>query len=110
MIKPQTPPEISEATLQARAKAQRLASAFQEVFGYPTKRTSSQRLVLAHLALCAGDDSNSYRFNDAMDGVSRIAAGIHRDGARSLLRIIDRQLEIASKPTEASKPKPKVKR
>lgn len=103
-------PEVSEAVLQARAKAMRLASAFKEVFGWSTKRTSSQRAVLEHLATCAGDDSNSYRFNDAMDGVSRIAAGIHRDGARSLLRIIDRQLEIASKPAEAPKPKPTVKR
>lgn len=90
------PPQPSEALEQARAKAKRLANAFQEVFGKKANRTSSQKIVFNYLSECADDDSNSYRFNDAIDGISRIAAGIHRDGAKSILRIINRQISIAS--------------
>ena len=100
----------SDALQQARAKAQRLAGAFESVFGKGTRRSAEQKLVLEHLAHCAGDDQNSYRFNEARDGVSLIAAGIHRDGARSVLRIIDRQLEIAANVKVAKKEKPVTKR
>lgn len=104
------PPAKSDALEQSRAKAQRLASAFEDVFGQPTKRSASQQLVIQHLELCAGDDGNSYRFNDAKDGLALIAAGIHRDGAKSQLRIIERQLEIADKIREPKKAKPATKR
>lgn len=108
---PESPqPPSSEAAQQQRAKAIRLALSFQAVFGQPAKRSEAQKLVLEHMALCAGDDGNSYRFNDAKDGVALIAAGLHRDGAKSLLRVIDRQLSIAAHAKETTKPKPDVKR
>jgi hypothetical protein len=74
------------------------------VFGSPAKRSEAQKLVLSHLAICAADDGNSYRFNEAKDGVALIAAGLHRDGARSILRVIERQVDIA-----ANAPVPKAK-
>ena len=104
------PPAVPEALEQARAKAQRLAGAFAEVFGQPRKRTANQNFVIDHLTACAGDDGNSYRFNDAKDGLALIAAGVHRDGARSLLRVIERQLKIAEKTREPKKAKPETKR
>lgn len=103
-------PEQSEAIVQARAKAKRLAGAFKSVFGEGDRRTAAQQLVMDHLSTCAGDDQNSYRFNDARDGLALIAAGIHRDGARSILRIIERQIQIASKEGDEKKPKPKTVR
>lgn len=102
-----SPPDPSEALQAARLRAQQLAGAFEIVFGQPKKRTDSQKLVIEHLAMCAGDDANSYRFNEAKDGLALIAAGIHRDGARSMLRIIDRQLSTAIT-LKASKPKEAV--
>ena len=98
----------SEAQAQARAKSALLASAFEDVFGQPRGRSSAQKAVIGHLEVCAGDDQNSYRFNDSMDGMSRIAAGIHRDGAKSILRVIDRQLLIASKSQSPRKAPPKT--
>jgi hypothetical protein len=99
-------PEKNDSLEQARARAMRIANAFADVFGQPKKRNASQLLVIEHLGTCAGDDGNSYRFNEVKDGVALIAAGIHRDGARSLLRVIDRQLGIAANPRDAKKPKP----
>jgi len=104
-------PKESEAVAQARAKAQRLALSFQAVYGQPgPKRSEAQRSVLEHLAVCAGDDANSYRFNEAKDGVALIAAGIHRDGAKSILRVIERQLSIARAHKDPPKIKPQTKR
>lgn len=96
----------SDAVQQARAKAQRIADAFEAVFGQPRKRSPAQSLVLSHLALCAGDDGNAYRFNEARDGVALIAAGLHRDGAKSIIRVIERQLAIAARVREPKKAKP----
>lgn len=103
-------PPKSDAVQQARAKAQRLAGAFEAVFGQPRKRSAAQDLVLSHFEVCAGDDSNSYRFNEARDGISLIAAGIHRDGAKSILRVIERQLSIAANVRVAKPDKPKTTR
>lgn len=64
-------------------------------------------MVYDHLAL--DDNHNSYEFAGHRDGISIIAAGIHRDGAKSLVRIIDRQLKIAAVVRE-EKTKPKAKR
>ena len=100
----------TEALVQAQARTQRVAIAFAEVFGHEQSRSDSQRRVLEHLEVCAGDDANSYRFQEARDGVALIAAGIHRDGARSILRIIERQLVIASRVGETKKSKPKTTR
>lgn len=103
-------PEPTEGQQQARARAQQLANAFQAVFGQPRKRTAEQQRVLDHLATCAGDDCNAYQFNQARDGVALIAAGLHRDGAKSILRVIERQLLIASNVKPAKAEKPKVRR
>ena len=103
-----TPGQPSDAVQQARAKAERLASAFEHVFGSLARRSEDQQIVLSHLATCAGDDANSYRFNEARDGLALIAAGIHRDGARSILRIIERQVEIAAKKRDAKPGKVKT--
>lgn len=100
--------EPSEAISQARAKAGELAAAFAEVFGLAKTRTGRQRIVLDHLGTCAGDDANSYRFNEGRDGIALIAAGIHRDGAKSLLKVIDRQLLIAQKSKQPQAGKPRV--
>lgn len=110
MSQHQPSPVKADAIEQARARAQRLANAFADVFGQPKKRNETQQLVIEHLSVCAGDDANSYRFNEAKDGLALIAAGIHRDGARSLLRIIDRQLSIAANVREPRKPKPATTR
>lgn len=99
-----------DALEKATAKRIQLAQCFTEVFGLSSKRNAAQKMVLAHLEACAGDDGNSYRFNEAKDGISLVAAGIHRDGAKSILRIIDRQLEIASRVREPKKEKPTTTR
>jgi len=104
------PQETSEAQKQAEAKRLLLAKQFEEVFSQDNKRTPAQKAVLSHLSICAADDGNSYRFNEARDGVALIAAGIHRDGARSLLRIVDRQLQIALNENKPAKAKPKTVR
>lgn len=103
-------PPPSEAVQQARAKAHRLSVAFQAVFGQGARRTAQQKLVLEHLSVCAGDDQNAYRFNEARDGVALIAAGLHRDGAKSILRVIERQLAIAGSTREVKKAQPKTVR
>lgn len=101
--------EPNEAVEQAKARAQRTAAAFLAVFGRTGKRSENQTVVLGHLEICAGDSGNSYRFNEAKDGLALIAAGIHRDGARSILRVIERQVDLAANaPLPA--PKPKTKR
>lgn len=98
----------ADATRQAQAKADRVSLAFSEVFGFDKKRTAAQKIVNEHLALCAGDDANAYQFNGAKDGIALIAAGIHRDGAQSILRVIQRQLKLAAKVGEPKPDKPNV--
>ena len=102
------PPPAPEAIAEARLRSARLAADFATVFGVGSKRTSAQASVLDHLYKCAGEDGNSYQFGKT-DGLSAIGAGIHRDGARSVLRVIDRQLLIATR-QRAAKPKKTVKR
>lgn len=102
-------PDPAEALKEARLKAVRLAQSFADVFGIPKKRSAAQALVLDHLAMCAGEGGNSYRFNEAKDGIAIIGAGIHRDGAQSMLRVIQRQIDISLK-VEDTKPKTKAKR
>lgn len=98
------------AVQQSEIEQQRVASDFAAVFGQPRTRTSSQMRVLAHLAKHAADSGNSYDFNSPKDGISIIAAGIHRDGAKSVLRVIERQLSIAANVRPAKVEKPKVTR
>ena len=106
---PTTPPN-EDALKKAKLRAHQLATDFASVFGQEKGRSPAQRNVLAHLAVCAGDDGNAYRFNEAKDGVALIAAGLHRDGAKSILRVIDRQLSIAANAAKPKPEKPKVKR
>lgn len=113
MPMPDATPEViglerADAQSEARAKAARIAAAFVDVFGKENGRRETQSLVLAHLAECASDEQNAYRFNDAKDGIALIAAGIHRDGAQSILRIIRRQLHIAENIGNPPQPKPAV--
>lgn len=103
-------PARTDAVAEAKARAQRLANAFVAVFGQESRRTPEQTLVLGHLAACAGDEANSYQFNAARDGIALIAAGIHRDGAKSLLLVIQRQLALADKIFAPKKAKPKTHR
>jgi hypothetical protein len=98
----------TDATRQAQAKAERLALSFATVFGNPSARTDAQKLVIEHLSICAGDEGNSYRFHEAKDGIALIAAGIHRDGAKSLLRVIDRQVDRAAQVGKEPPAKPKT--
>jgi len=86
-----------------------IANSFAQLFGIPGKRSEAQTVVLNHLQKCAGDDGNSYRFGDAKDGIALIAAGIHRDGAQSLLKVIHRQVDLSQKVREP-KPQPITKR
>ena len=72
-----------------------LANAFQSVFGSGKLRNVDQKLVLDHLKHQAGEGTNSFQFQGA-DGIAMIASGIHRDGAKSILLTIERQLQIAA--------------
>jgi len=103
-------PEQAESLKQARLLAVQLAGDFVAVFGEPAKRSDAQKRVIAHLAESAGEGSNSFDFGRAGDGISLIARGIHRDGAQSLLRIIDRQITIYHRSREGEKPLPKIRR
>lgn len=104
------PATENDAIREAKIRAGQLAGDFESMFGQPSRRTAAQRNVLAHLAVCAGDDANSYRFNESKDGIALVAAGIHRDGAKSILKVIERQLSIASNAKRAKAPKPTTKR
>lgn len=106
MIPPQSKrsPTIKDAVARARieqdkvdAIALRRAEDFETVFGQGKRRTPSQARVWEYLEFCAGDQENSYQFHKAQDGIAIIAAGLHRDGAKSLLQIIRLQLRNAAK-------------
>ena len=105
-------PETSEAAEQARAKAQQLAAAFEETFGQPRTRSATQKLVFEHLEKVSGngDEGNCFSFASPFDGIKTALAAAHIDGAKSVLRIIRRQLSISAN-VKAPKPdKVKVKR
>lgn len=104
--KREKPIAVQQSEIEQRA----LASDFAAVFGQPRTRSPAQSRVLAHLAKHASDERNSYDFNSAKDGITLIAAGIHRDGAKSVLRVIDRHLSIAANVRPAKAEKPKVLR
>lgn len=93
-------------------EARRLHLAFQSVFGQPGKsgRTSDQRLVLKHLQKVGY--LNAPIFSTAPGQSMDVIAAAHRDGARTVILIIERQLELARQNPEGDEPKkrPKVKR
>lgn len=104
-------PSQGEALAQAHARARQLADDFAAVFGQPGKRSERQERIVAHLAASCADGSNAFQFGGSHDGITQIAAGIHRDGAHSILRIIERQCSIAQRnKTEPEKPGVRVKR
>ena len=86
-----------EAADKSEGEALQRASDFEAVFGQPKKRSEPQRRVWEYLELAAGDAENSYQFNTAKDGLALIAAGIHRDGAKSLLQVVRLHLRNAAK-------------
>lgn len=98
------------AQAEARAQALALANDFREVFGVPRRRSDSQERVLAHLREKAGGPGSAFRPQGEGDGLKILLAGIQRDGARSVLDVIDYQLDKASKGTKTPKPAPKVRK
>lgn len=107
------PATENDAINEAKIRSAQLHAQFESVFGQPGKRTAAQRNVLEHLEKCAGgddEDANAYSFRGAGDGLKCIAAGIHVDGARSVLRIISRQLKLAANAKKPKADKPKTKR
>jgi hypothetical protein len=97
-------PTIKDAIARKRAEqdkidavALRRAEDFETVFGQPRKRTPAQQRVFDYLEEVAGDEQNSYQFGRANDGLAILAAGVHKDGAKSVLRIINLHLRNAAK-------------
>jgi hypothetical protein len=97
-------PTIKDALARKKAEQDRIdavalrrAEDFESVFGQEKRRTPVQARVWAHLEVMACDAENSYQFGKAGDGISIIAAGLHRDGAKSLLQVIRLQLRNAAK-------------
>lgn len=105
----ETPPP-SEAKQQIEAQKMARAADFREVFGSPKTRTAAQKRVLEYLETGADDDSNSYDFRGKSDGIALIAAGIHKDGAKSIFRIIKRNISYADQKAKTPKVKAESKR
>jgi hypothetical protein len=100
----------AETAAIAKAEGQRVANAFLEIFGAGARRSEAARTVLDYLGRMAGDGENSYRLYEARDGIGAIAAGIHRDGAKSILNIINRQVLLATTISKIQKQKVTVKK
>lgn len=96
-----TPP--SEAVIQARLKKQRLASAYEEIFGQERKRTAAQKLVWEDLSLGVDENNETYKFQGNRDGIAIIASGLRRDGAQSIIRLIRIRLNQALEKDEKPK-------
>ncbi len=74
-----------------------MAEAYEAVFGQEKKRSEAQKMVLADLMIgCDESINSSYRFEPgALDGIAIIAQGLHRDGAKAILRLINTRLSEA---------------
>lgn len=104
-------PVKDDALAEAAARARQTADDFAAVFGVAGKRSEQQTRVLEYLRTFTGDSSNAFQFAAGGDGIAQIAAGIHRDGAQSNFRIIERQCSIAQRnKTEPPKTAVKVKK
>jgi hypothetical protein len=99
-----------QAQAEARAAALALANDFKEVFGIPRSRSEAQDRVLAHLREKAGGPGSAFRPQGEGDGVKILIAGIQRDGARSVMDVIQYQLDQATKKPKPVKAKVAVKR
>ena len=102
--------EAKAAQAEARARDLSLANDFKEVFGTPRLRSEAQARVLAHLREKAGGLGSAFRPQGEGDGVKILLAGIQRDGARSVVDLIDYQMEKAGRPPRKPKAPPRVKR
>jgi len=98
------------AQAEARAQALALANDFKEVFGTPRRRSDAQDRVLAHLRQQAGGPGSAFRPQGEGDGIKILVAGIQRDGARSVLDVIDYQVEKSMKAPRPKQVAPRVKR
>jgi len=85
-------PKKHHPVVQAAMDRQRQAADKSE--GEALQRASDFEAVFGQ---AAGDAENSYQFNTAKDGLALIAAGIHRDGAKSLLQVVRLHLRNAAK-------------
>ena len=106
---------MSKATLdktdplaQTKIEQGRIADSFLQVIGIEGHRSQAQNDVIEHLRKCAGESGNVFQFAEA-DGYKIALAAAHRDGASSILRVIERQLQLSQKVTEP-KPQPITKR
>lgn len=102
--------EQKAAQAEARAIALALANDFVEVFGKPRRRSEAQERVLVHLREKAGGLGSAFRPQGEGDGVKILIAGIQRDGARSVIDIIEYQIEKAGKGPKPKTVAPRVKR
>lgn len=104
-----TPQRAAEAVVEQEAKNKRRATAFLNLFGREGKRGEDQKIVLEHLRICGGGGANAFQFSATADGASIALSAAHRDGAKSLLRIIHRQISLAVVPSREVA-KTKIKR
>lgn len=98
-----------EATKEARINAsKRTAKAFLNVFGPPSRRSSDQRIVIAHLRQMCGRDTAV--FEQDREGRFDPLRAAHKDGAQTQFLIIKRQVERALKFEADERPKVRAKR
>lgn len=102
--------DIQAAQAEAKAQALSLANDFREVFEIPRRRSDAQDRVLAHLSACAGGQGSAFRPQGEGDGLKILVAGIQRDGARSILDVINYQVEKSMKSPKPPKAKPSVRK
>lgn len=91
-------PTPDQAAIAKPSEARRLALAFQSVFGQAvrTGRTADQRLVLRHLRKVCCADALVFQTHPQTGAMDPIAAA-QRDGARSVILIVERWLARARK-------------
>lgn len=95
--------QVEEQVTQAR----RLHAAFASVFGHPSRRSTDQKLVMAHFRKVGSADEPIFKA-DKNGAFDPLGAAL-RDGARSMVLIIERQLKLERDGVN-KKAKPKAKR
>jgi hypothetical protein len=102
--------DAAAAQAEARAQALSLANDFREVFEIPRRRSDAQDRVLAHLRACSGGQGSAFRPQGEGDGIKILVAGIQRDGARSIIDVIEFQVEKSMKAPRPPRAKPSVRK
>lgn len=102
------PPPIPKPESDKPNVARRLAKAFLNVFGPPSRRSADQRLVIAHLRERCGRDTPVFE-TDKVGNFDPLRAA-HKDGAQTQFLIIKRQVARAMAFESEEKPKVRVKR